>query len=413
MGKYLLYLQPRLLIILCLGFASGLPLALTASTLTAWLTEEGLTLASIGLFAAVAIPYSLKFLWSPLIDGLRLPVLSQLLGRRRGWLLVFQLALILAILGMSQIPPASALLLLAIVSVIVAFLSASQDIVIDALRIEMLEEHEQGAGAAMSVFGYRMGMIFSTAGALYLAAVYGWHITYICMALGLLVGVVATLLAREPSVEMRTQSEDNAKKWLITYVAQPFHEFVQRPHWWLILLFILLFKLGEAMLGFMTMPFLLQLGFTKIEIATLVKLVGIAATIVGGFIGGYLVHRIGILRTLWIGACIQAVTNLLYLWLTYTGTDSQALAITIAIDSFSGGVGTTAFVAYLSALCNRRFTATQYALLNSFASVGRSFLTAPSGFMAEAMGWPLFFITTTLLALPALWLLWILQKKSV
>lgn len=418
------YLHPRLLAILALGFASGLPLALTASTLSIWLTEAGVDKAAIGLFAAVATPYAFKFLWSPLVDGLRIPLLSRLLGQRRAWLILTELLLMAALVALGFADPAHAPGLTALLALLVATLSATQDIVIDAYRVELLKPEQQGEGAAMIVLGYRLGMIISSAGALFLASYGGWTFTYCAMALLVPLGAAAAMLAGEPeavvSSEWRVASETSRHSllttrhfshWLREHVIAPFADFMMRPQWALLLLFILLYKFGDAFMGVMTGPFLIETGFTKTQIAAIVKLYGVIATILGSFIGGVLVHKMGLMRALWIGGLLQMASNLMFVVQARAGADAGLLGLTITLENLSGGVGSAAFVAYLSSLCNLRFTATQYALLSSLASAGRTWLSTPSGWAAKALGWEGFFLLSAALAVPGLAVLAKIAKK--
>lgn len=406
------YLTPTQFLILFLGFYSGLPLALTASTLTAWLSDASVDRAAIGLFAAVATPYAFKFLWSPLVDGLNIPLLSHL-GRRRSWLLATQALLAAAIAAMAFNGPDINPAMTALVAVIVATLSATQDIVIDAYRVERLEEAEQGTGAAMATFGYRIGMLLSGAGALALADRFGWEETYLIMGVVMASGMVLTLLAKEPA---RIGDEDKLAHGFVAFVRQsviaPFKDFMTRPHWLHVLLFVVLYKLGDAFMGIMFNPFLLDLGFTKTEIAAVVKTYGLIATIVGSFMGGWLVMRWGMYRTLMICGFGHMLTNLMLVVQAKLGADLHFLTVSITLENLTGGMATTAFIAYLSALCKTHYTATQYALLSSFAAFGRTWLSTPSGALAANVGWAPFFAIASLMALPGLALLWWLEKRK-
>ncbi len=406
------YGQRRILAVLCLGFSSGLPLALTASTLTAWLFESGVDKSSIGLFASVATPYTLKFLWAPLIDGLRLPLLCTLLGRRRGWLIATQIACAACILALGIAGTAN-LWLVAFLALLIAVCSASQDIVIDAYRVEILTPEQQGAGAAAVVLGYRFGMIASTAGALYLAEYTSWFFTYAVMGALMGVGILTVLFAGEPATS-KTAAPPSCSigAWLTQYVAAPLGEFMKRPNWWVLLLFILLYKLADAFIGGMTNPFLLEIGFAKDQIAGIVKFYGLIATIAGSFLGGALVYRIGALRSLWICGIAHALTNLMFVVQAKVGADTGILALGITMENLSGGMGTAAFVAFMSGLCNLQFTATQYALLSSFSAFGRTWLATPAGWVAEKLGWEWFFIFATLLAIPGLVVLAWMQSEN-
>lgn len=408
-----LYTEPRLLVVLALGFVSGLPLALTASTLSVWLTESEISLASIGLFAAVGTPYTLKFLWSPIIDGIRLPLFTKLFGRRRGWLIATELFLMASLIALGFCNPSENLLLMAIVALLVAISSATQDIIIDSYRVEILETNEQGAGAAMAVLGYRLGMIASAAGALFLATEFGWLVTYMLMAALVPIAWLAIWVGGEPEITLSDQRLAIGKKrnWLREYVITPFTDFMRRDYWLTILLFILLYKLGDAFMGVMTNPFLINIGFSKNQIAAVVKLYGVIAVIIGSLIGGALVERLGIMRTLWICGIFQAFTNLMFVAQARVGADEIFLVFSISLENISGGMGTAAFVAFISSLVNKQFTATQYALLSSFSAFGRTWLSTPAGWFAEKLGWEAFFVLSVILAVPGLIVLWWLAKK--
>lgn len=409
---YRLYTHPKLIAVFFLGFASGLPLALTASTLSIWLAENGVDKAAIGMFAAVGTPYTLKFLWAPLMDGTQFPVLGRLFGHRRGWLFATQIGLIFSLIALGFSNPLNGPYITALLAVLVAICSASQDIVIDAYRVELLEPEQQAAGAATVVMGYRLGMVISGAGALYLATYFGWQITYAVMAACMGVGIITALLAGEP--ERHSQSEalqsKNMAQWLREAVIEPFAEFMTREKWRLILLFILLYKLADAFMGMMTYPFYLEMGFEKTEIANVAKLYGILATIIGSLIGGALLYKAGMYKSLWICGILHGVSNLMFVAQAKIGADVGFLALTISVENISGGMGTAIFVAYISSLCNLKFTATQYALLSSLSAFGRTWLSTPAGFVVEKLGWELFFILAALLAIPGLVLLWMLKS---
>lgn len=402
------YADRRMATILALGFASGLPLALTGSTLSVWLVETGVSKAAIGAFALIALPYTAKFLWAPAIDRLSLPWLGRRFGRRRGWTLATQALLALAILGLGASDPKAAPLATALWALAVSFASASQDVVIDAYRVELLEERQFGAGAATIVAGYRLGMLASGAGALLLAEVVAWFWVYAAMLLCLGIGVLAVLLSPEPAAPALSSASGDRRglaAWLDAAVRQPFAEFLGRPGFLVVLAFVALYKLGDALAGVMTNPFLLELGFSKGEIASVAKAFGLAATLAGGFLGGLLVARLDLHRSLFIAGLMQMISNLMFLVQAAVGYDLGLLAATIAVENAAGGMGTAAFVAYLSALCRAEYTATQYALLSALASFARTGLAAGAGMLAEACGWPLFFALSALAALPALLLL--------
>lgn len=427
------YLDRRVLAILFLGFSSGLPLALTGATLSVWLREGGVSRSAIGLFTLVSLPYALKFVWAPLIDRLRIPLVTRTFGRRRGWALVSQAALALALVGLGSTDPLADLWWTALLSVVVAFCSASQDIVIDAYRVERLEEEQQGAGAATYVLGYRFGMLASGAGALFIAGSFGWATAYTAMAALVGVGMLTVLLVREPAVRASRESVErerhvadwlaarphltgwraDALAWIFGAVVAPFAQFMTRRAWAAILLFIACYKLGDVMAGVMAAPLYVDLGFTKEEIAGVTKVFGLWATIVGGLLGGVLVGRVGVMRGLLFGGIAQMVSNLGFVMLALAGHDVGALAVAVAVENLCGGVATAAFVAYLSSLCDAAYTATQYALLSSFFKLGGDLFGAWSGFLADGLGWVSFFLVSMLGALPALAiLLWLMGRTD-
>ena len=399
------YSDRRLLVILLMGFSSGLPLLLTLSTLSFWLSKLGVNRTSIGLFASVGLPYSLKFLWAPFLDQIRPPFL----GRRRGWALVIQLCLAASIVALGYTDPAHDPWWTAVAAMVVAVFSASQDIVIDAYRIEILPEEEQGAGAAATQIGYRFGLLAAGAGALALSDFVAWHWVFIMLAALVGVGMVAFLIAVEPNVPAATRHKDFAT-WIADSVIAPLADFIGRRGWVVILLFVLCYKVGEAISGTMATPFYVELKFTGVEIAAVSKVFGIIATLAGTLFGGLVVARFGIMRALLLGGLLQALGILLFAVLAMKGHDMAWLTIAIGGDNFVSGLGSAAFVAYLSALCNVAFTATQYALLTSFMAVGRTLLSSGSGWLATELGWTNFFIVSTGLAIPGLILLvWLMR----
>lgn len=406
----MIYLDRRLFFILLLGFSSGLPFWLTSGTLAFWLAESGSKNTTIGLFALVGIPYTFKFLWSPLVDRLPIPILTHLLGRRKAWMLLSQILVSLAILTLSNINPAENLMLMAIMALILAFLSATQDIIIDAYRVDILDEKIQGAGAATIVFGYRIGMLTSGAGALYLASYLSWPTTYQLMAVLIGVGILATLLCKEPI--QRDEEATSHHDWFHKAVIAPFADFVTRPDWQVILAFIMLYKLGDAFVSNMTSPFYLGVGFTKIEIANITKIFGVFANLFGAFLGGLAVSRFGILKGLFVCGIFQMLSNLAFVVQAYAGHDLNILVLTIAAENTAGGMATVALVAYLSKLCHASFTATQYALLSSLTAVGRTLLASPCGIIADSVSWPIYFGISTLVALPGILILLFLMKQK-
>lgn len=383
--------------LLLLGFASGLPLLLIGNTLKAWMTLEKVDLGAIGWFSLASLPYSFKFLWSPFLDRFTLPFL----GRRRGWLIVMQIALIVAIALMGFQQPKQALQMLAINAIVIAFLSATQDIATDAYRTDVLTPLEMGAGAAVFILGYRIALLVAGSLALILADKMPWSSVYLLMAATMAIGIFATLLAPEPR-------EISPPASLADAVVLPFDEFFQRQgvlHGILILLFITLYKLGDALLSNMTTPFLLNTGFTKTDIGAIQVGMGLIATIVGALAGGSILSKIGINRSLWVFGFLQAVSNLAYYFLSIVGKNYQAMVLAINIEQFCGGLGTAAFVAFLMSLCNQRFSATQYALLSSLMAVSRDILAAPGGEIVKSTSWSMFFLISIFAALPGLMLL--------
>jgi PAT family beta-lactamase induction signal transducer AmpG len=384
-------------LLLLLGFSSGMPLALTAGTLQAWLAAENVDIVAIGWFALVGQPYTYKFLWAPLMDRyMPLPAL----GRRRGWLLLTQLALVAAIAFMGTLSPVDSAWLLGGTALAVAFLSSSQDIVFDALRADWLERDERGAGAAVSVLGYRVAMLVSGAGALILADQgLGWSGTYWLMAALMGVGMIASWLVVEPEGAAAPRTLDEA-------VVKPFAEFFSRQGAVALLLLVVLYKLGDAFAGNLTTTFLLRgPGFSLTEIGAINKGFGLAATIVGALAGGALMAKMRLYRALLVFGVLQAFTNLGFMLLAASGKSYALMVTVIGLENICGGMGTTAYVALLMALCDKRFSATQYALLSALSAVGRVYVGPAAGYLVAGLGWPSFFFFTFLIALPGLALL--------
>ncbi|HWP94917.1 MAG TPA: MFS transporter [Gammaproteobacteria bacterium] len=388
-----LFANPRVAAVTFLAFASGLPLALTSGTLQAWLATAGVDIRTIGVFSLVGLPYTLKFLWAPVMDRFVPPWL----GRRRGWMLLTQLALAGGIFAMSLLDPPRHILLLGALAFLVAFLSASQDVVFDAYRTDVLPARERGIGAAVSVFGYRIAMLTSGALALVLSDHIGWSDTYLLMAALMGTSLFATLAAPDPSSPAAPPPSFRAA------VVEPFREFIERPGALALVALIVLYKLGDAFAGTLTTAFLIQaLGFTATDVGAINKGMGLVATLAGALYGGMLLARIGLYRALLAFGLLQAVTNLAFMALALIGRDYAAMIAAVALENLAGGMGTAAFVALLMALCDRRYTATQYALLSALASLGRVFVGPPAGVTAVAVGWPAFFALTALIALPGL-----------
>lgn len=428
------YRDRRMLTLLVLGFSSGLPAPLVFSNLSIWLRDLGVSRTEIGLFALAATPYAINFLWAPLVDRVRLPWLSARFGRRRAWALFTQGFLILAILLLSLTNPTENLLLVALAVLFVTFMSATQDIVIDAYRIELLEPHLYGAGSAAAIWGWHLGgTLVGAAGGLYLAEYYGWNTAYMLLAAGILLGMLAVLMSPEPkqTISAETLAEESRALvhlaglkqlpkqlrhllgWFYISFLAPFTEFTRRRGWLWILAFIFIFKLGDALLGRMSGVFYRELGFSLLQIAEVSKLYGFAGNIVGILLGGILVARVGLLKALFISGLATATTNLTYAWLAASGQSYVVFVIALVTDNFTTGLVTVAFVAYLSSLCNSAYTATQYALLASLGNLARIWLSASSGWMVDQLNgdWAVFFILTAIIALAGLPLLWIIMRR--
>ena len=397
----------NLAVVLLLGFASGLPIALVGSTLQAWMTVEGVSLATIGLITLIGVPYTWKFLWAPTMDRFVPPFL----GRRRGWIVITQLGIMAGLAAMATSSPRTDVLLISLLALVVAFLSASQDIAVDAYRTDIATPEQRGMIAALNVLGYRLAMLTSGALALVLAAGsgwisgLGWQNTYLLMAALMGIGIVAALWGREPVASApppRTLQEA---------VVEPLREFFSRPGAWMLLVLIVLYKLGDAFAVSLSTAFLIRgAGFSPDDVGYVNKGMGLAATIFGVLAGGTLMVKLGLYRSLMAFGILQAVSNLTYMWLAMAGKSYPVLLVAVGFDNFAGGMGTAAFVALLMALCDHRFTATQYALLSALSAVGRVYVGPAAGYMTDpkylGMGWPTFFFITFLVALPGLVLLW-------
>jgi PAT family beta-lactamase induction signal transducer AmpG len=418
------YLRARVLVVTLLGFSAGLPLALSGETLRVWMAERGVDFGTIGLIALAGLPYTLKFLWAPVVDALGVPWLSERLGHRRGWLIATQLALMAAILLLGTRDPVSAPLMVGLGALFVAFTSATQDIVIDAFRVESLPTDEQAAGMAGYVAAYRIGMLASGAGVIGLSAWLEasgvskeaiWPIAYAVAAALVLVGMLAVLAGREPDdvADRAHESKSDALTRVFAAAKGAFADFLTRDAAIAVLVFVVLYKLCDALAGTMTAPFVIGgMGYDKATYAAVVKGIGLAALLIGGFAGGVVARALPLSHALWLGAVLQLVSNLAFVWLYFQPVAAWALTAAIIVENFTGAIGTVIFVAYLSALCgNPLHTATQYALLSALASTGRTFLSSGSGFLVNAVGWPLFFILTAVAALPALALLVWLQRR--
>ncbi|TAN38464.1 MAG: MFS transporter [Nitrospirae bacterium] len=400
-GYLRVFSSRRMAVMVLLGISSGLPLSLTGSTLQAWMAVTGVDLRTIGIFSLVGLPYTLKFFWSPLMDR----YVPPWLGRRRGWIITTQAVLAGGIAVMGFIPPRDLPLMMAVTALMVAFFSASQDIVIDAYRTDLLAEAERGPGAAVFVTGYRVGMLLSGALAMILSDRIGWQQTYLIMAGFMTIGIITSLTAPEPG------SPPSPPQSLGEAVSGPLRDYFEKRSAGLILLLIILYKLGDAYAGTMTTAFLIRgAGFTPTDVGTVNKGLGLISVIAGATLGGGLMVRFGLFRSLFVFGLLQAVSNLSFIVLVWTGKHYPAMIGAVAFENLTGGMGTAAFVALLMTLCSQRYSATQFALLSSLAALGRVFVTPTSGYVVESVGWAWFFCITTLSALPGLILLWTLRE---
>ena len=428
------YLKPRVITMLFLGFSAGLPFLLVFSTLSAWLTDEGLTRSAIGFFSWVGITYSIKVFWSPVIDRLPLFPFTHLLGQRRGWILIAQIGIACGLIGMAFTDPNQNLTAVALFALLVAFSSATQDVAIDAFRIEAVELELQGAMAASYILGYRLALLMAGAGAFYIADFTNWSTAYIAMAGMMLVGIVTVLLIKEPEhkISSETMMQEqrvidymegsahlpryvrNTTAFFIGSVVCPFVDFFKRNGSLAITILILvgMYRISDITMGVMANPFYLDLGFSKPEIANVTKIFGFFMTIFGAGIGGILVVRFGIMRPLLLGAIMVSATNLLFAYMATVEPNLSLLAIVISADNLSGGLAGAVFIAYLSSLVNTAYTATQYALFSSLMTLPAKFLGGFSGIVVDSQGYAFFFIYASLVGIPAILLVLYLMKKN-
>lgn len=397
-----------LLCIFFLGFVSGVPFLLTLSTLSFWLTESGVNKSIIGSFMLISLPYSFKFLWAPLMDHLRIPILAPLLGQRRAWALTMQLGLVLSLWVLGWTNPTESIWPTAIAAFFVSLFSASQDIVIDAYRIEILKEHQRGIGAALETIGFRFGMLSSGAGALYLATLFDWQTAYHLMALCIVVGMITVLAMKEPRCEKvimftpTTCQNSSFFTRIRTFFWHPFHQLLKEQKLGSILLFILCFKTGDTVLNAMSAPFLCDLGFSKLEFASVSKVFGITLMVFGGLLGGYLIHQMGIIQATVMCAILQTVSCLMFAIQSMVGYDFSILMITVGTESLCSGMASAVFIAYVSTFCCQPHTASQFTLLYSFGSLCRVLVSASAGWIADHTSWTFLFLATSLTLLPAL-----------
>lgn len=410
-----LYWNKTTLVLTSLGFASGFPFLLVFSTLSLWLKEAGFTLVAIGAFSLVKIPYSFKWLWSPLVDSIKIPLLWRM-GRRRSWAFLMQILVFLSLLGMSSVDPMHNKSLMLLFSVLVSFSSATLDIVLDAYRVECYKDcpENQAAGAAVFVLGYRLGLIFSGAGALCLAEYLNWNFVYFLMSLGSLVGFITILLLKEADISFMYNNEDKNgfKRFFKDSVVAPFKDFLHHKKWYLVLFLIFFYRMGDAYVAPMYLPFYADMGFSKLEIAYITKIYGMIAAILGGLAGGLMLKKTGILKGLYICGFLQGITTLFFSLQAIVGYNTDLLTIIIALENFTSGMATTALVAYVSSLCNVMYTATQYALLSSVMSLARDLFSATSGVLAQNVSWEIFFAISSLFCLPGIMGVWMLSKNE-
>ena len=412
------YLEWPCLRMLFLGFSAGLPLLLILGTLSFWLREAGIDRSTIGYLTWVGLIYAFKWMWAPLVDRLSIPVFTKLFGRRRSWLLFAQLLIILGLVGMASIDPKVQLTPIVWCTLLVAFGSATQDIALDAFRIESADSDHQAALAATYQTGYRLALIWSGAGVLWLAAraetgvtsydASAWQFAYLCMALSISVGVITTLFSKEP-VRIELAKARNATAWLHQTLIEPFADFIKRYGWHaiLILSLIAIYRISDVVMGIMANPFYVDMGYTKDEVAAVSKVFGVVMTLVGAFVGGVLTLRFGVMRILFLGAILSAVSNLLFAWLATQGHDLHGLVWVISADNLSSGIATAAFIAFLSSLTNIQYSATQYALFSSMMLLLPKWLAGFSGVFVDSFGYPYFFISTAIIGAPVLILIWL------
>ncbi len=461
------FLHYRVLSILFLGFSAGIPLALIGATLSMWLARLGIDVKTIGLFALVSVPFSFKYLWSSVFDYVAIPYFSKKYGLRKSWLIASQVMLILAIMALGSTSPSDNITLTAVFALLVAFCSATQDIVIDALRIEVLKQEEQGLGATLYVYGYRTAMLVSGAGALLLADHIPWNLVFYVMSLGIAVGIVAVIFMKEPELAKDRLAKLASPKWSLTkfvkfiftrkwlpliafivggyllldhfqvpsyikfalglclagfiyyqkrainILPEPIKDFCKRPLWLHILLFIVFYKFADTLLISLQSKFYVDMGFSNSEIAYITKGFGFFMTLAGLAAGGFLYYRMGVFKSLLIAGILQILSNLVFIWIYYAQHDLVVLSAAIAVENFTGAISNVVIVAYLSSLCNIAYTATQYALLSSVSTIGRTVLAAPAGYLVASFGWVKFFVITALAGIPGIILLCMIFRKGI
>ena len=406
------YFSKKMLITVAFGFSSGLPLALVFGTLSLWLKDYNIAYRTIGAFALLRLPYSFKWLWAPLVEVVKLPILNKL-GKRRGWALFSQIGLFFSIFILSRLSPSEHILYMALGALLVSFFSATQDIVLDAFRVELFADKNEKEvdGATMYVLGYRIGNVISSAGAIGLASIVSWNLVYFINAMLLVFGVIAVLVSKEPEVRKRERRE-LSKNVLKYAIISPLRHFMRKKYWVLALLIVFLYRLSDAYFGPMAYPFYADLGFSKVEIAYISKLYGMGATIIGGLLGGFVLNRIGLLKGLLVFSVLQSLTTALYVPLYYVGHDVASLMSVVALENLTSGMATTAIIAFMSVLFKQWYTSTHYDLLSSLSVFARDVFGATSGKVLELTSWPEFFLISAILGVPAIILCVVLYKKQ-
>ena len=404
--------KKNFLIIFFLGISSGIPITLILSTLKALLFDKGFDIKVVGFLSLVSLPYSLKIFVAPVVDSMAVPYLTKRFGNRRSWIIFTQILLAILIFSLGIFGEMASLKGIVILSFLVACVSATQDIVIDGYRIELIKKDEQILASGFYIYGYRVGMLISGSLALALSDKIRWDLVYFLMSGFMLLCIIATFFAKESRMNWHPRKY-HFKIWFVKFIILPLKNFSTRKNWVTILFFIVLFKLADAFVGNLTLPFLLEIGYTKTEIATILKTFGLFAILVGVYAGGIISKKIGIHRALWLATILQALSNLSFIYLATADKSLSSLYVVVFIENFCGGIGDVIFVGYLGSICNLKFSSTQYALFSSISSISRSALSSFSGFYASSFGWVSFFIFSGLLAIPAIALLIILNKNNV
>ncbi len=416
MSTFSSYFEKKSIAFLMLGISSGVPLALTMSTLTLWLSVFGVSKTEIGLFALVGLPYSLKFLWSPIFDNFKAPIFSKFLGFRSAWVVLSQMFVILCIILMSFANPQENLLFIAIAALALAFCSSCADIATDAYRIDLFEGDKKGVGGSMYVFGYRIGLLIASVGVIHVTSLTGenWQLGYLSSIIGILIGTVSVFILKEEKEHKKDLSSPTPTRTdFEARLVAPFADFMKNQNLWaLILLFILSFKLGDAYVGIMNNKFLIELGYSKEQIVNISKIVGLVATICGTFVGSAMLQKLSITRSLFIAIFLQSFSNLVFIYQESAGVSNAVLSAVTFTENFTSGIGSIIIISYLSSMCNLKYSATQYAILSSVSSVGRTLISSSAGLMVENVGWTNFFIFSIFAGLIPALILMKLSKSS-